>query len=384
LATSTTEDQNPQLENLHCRVAHVRTPKIMITDSSELDALEAQARARLTPGAYAFIAAGAEDEISVRDNIAAWQKLRLRPRVLRDIASIETSTTVLGAPVATPIMVAPTGRHRNYHPDGEAGTARGAATAGAVFTLATTSTVSFADVAAARQSAPQWFQLYMPPEREVTEGLIDRAAAAGFAALVLTVDQPVAGSSPRARRDPLEVSPDVRHVNLPDQPVARNAYDPQNQAVVRFPATFSDLEWMARRSPMPIVVKGVLRADDAVRCVEAGAKAVIVSNHGGRHLDTAMPTAEALPEIAAALTGKAEIYVDGGIRRGTDVVKALALGARAVLLGRPPLWGLAVHGADGVAAVLAHLKNELVRSMALCGARRLDELTADLVATPRF
>ena len=355
----------------------------MIADSSELDSLEAQARARLTPGAYAFIAAGAEDEISVRDNIAAWQRLRLRPRVLRDIASIDTTTTVLGAPVATPIMVAPTGRHRNYHPEGEAATARGAATADAAFVLATSSTVSFADVAAEKRSAPQWFQLYMPPERDVTEDLIDRAAAAGFQALVVTVDQPVAGSSPRARRDPLEVSPDVRHVNLAGQPIARNAYDPSNQAVVRFPATFRDLEWMARR-PIPVVVKGVLRADDAVRCVEAGARAVIVSNHGGRHLDTAMPSAEALPEIAAALAGKAEVYVDGGIRRGTDIVKALALGADAVLVGRPPLWGLAVHGADGVAAVLAHLRNELVRTMALCGASRLDELTADLVAPPRY
>src|SRR5262249_48432947 len=157
----------------------------------------------------------------------------------------ETGTTVLGVPVATPIMVAPTGRHRNYHPEGEAATARGAAAAGAVFALATSSTVTFADVAAERRAAPQWFPLYMPPERNVTEDLIDRAAAAGFSALVLTVDQPVAGSSPRARRHPLEVSPDVRHVNLAGRPVARNAYDPANQAVVRYPATFRDLEWMA-------------------------------------------------------------------------------------------------------------------------------------------
>jgi 4-hydroxymandelate oxidase len=355
----------------------------MIADSADLDALEEAARARLSPGAYAFIAAGAEDEITVRDNIAAWQKLRLRPRVLRDIATIDTATTILGAPVAMPVMVAPSGRHRNYHPEGERATARGAAAADAVFALATTSTVSFADVAAERRSAPQWFQLYMPPERGETEDLIDRAAAAGFRALVLTVDQPVAGSSPRARRAPLEVSPDVRHVNVRGQPTARNAYDPANQAVVRFPATFADLEWMVRRGPLDVVVKGVLRADDAVRCVEAGAKAVIVSNHGGRHLDTTLPSAEALPEIAAVLAGKAEVYVDGGIRRGTDIVKALALGARAVMLGRPPLWGLAVGGADGVRAVLEHLRNELVRSMALCGAARLDELTGDLVAPPR-
>jgi 4-hydroxymandelate oxidase len=355
----------------------------MITDSAEFDALEDTARARVSPGAFAFLAAGAEDEITVRENIAAWQRLRLRPRVLRDVAVIDTGVTILGSRVTMPIMVAPSGRHRNYHDEGEQATARGAAAAGAVFTLSTTSTVSIEDVATERRAAPQWFQLYMPPDRSVTEGLIDRAAAAGFGAVVLTVDQPVAGSSPRARREQVEVSPDIRHVNLPGQPVARNAYDPQNQAVVRFPATFRDLEWLARRAAIDVIVKGVLRGDDAARCVEAGARAVIVSNHGGRHLDTTLPTAEALPEVAAALAGKAEVYVDGGIRRGTDVVKALALGARAVLIGRPPLWGLAVDGAAGVAGVLDHLRNELVRSMALCGAARLDELTPDLVVPPR-
>jgi 4-hydroxymandelate oxidase len=153
---------------------------------------------------------------------------------------------------------------------------------------------------------------------------------------------------------------------------------------VMFPLNFHDLEWLVQRAGMPVVVKGVLRGDDALRCIECGVRGIMVSNHGGRHLDTTVTTAEVIAEIAGAVGGKAEVYVDGGIRRGTDIVKALALGARAVLVGRPPLWGLAVHGADGVRAVLDHLRNELVRTMALCGAQRLDELTGDLVAPPRF
>jgi len=197
---------------------------------------------------------------------------------------------------------------------------------------------------------------------------------------VLTVDQPVYGSSPRAARAPLKPSPDIRNANLPGQPIAQNSYKPDYSGRVTFPATWRDLEWLVRRSSIDVLVKGVLRGDDALRCVEAGAKAIIVSNHGGRHLDAAVATADALPEIADAIAGKAELYVDGGIRRGTDIVKALALGARAVLVARPVIWGLAIDGADGVRAVLDHLRTELVRSMALCGVPWLNEITSDLVA----
>jgi 4-hydroxymandelate oxidase len=347
-------------------------------DSVDFDALEDKARAVISPAAYAFAAGGADDELSIADNIAAWRRLRLRPRVLRDVTAVDTSVDVLGTRLAHPLMVAPMGRHHLYHPQAERETARGAAAAGAAFMMATSSTVRIEDVAAERKSAPQWFQLYMS-DRNVAEAVIDRSAAAGFTALVFTVDQPVGGSNPRARRDPVIASPDIRLVNLPGEPMARNAYDPANRNVVRFPTTWNDLDWMVRRSPIPLVVKGVLRADDALRCVEAGAKAVIVSNHGGRHLDTAIASADALPEIAAALAGKAEVYVDSGIRRGTDIVKALALGARAVLIGRPVLWGLSTSGAEGVREVIEHLRTELVRSMALCGAANLAECTNDLV-----
>ena len=167
---------------------------------------------------------------------------------------------------------------------------------------------------------------------------------------------------------------------MPGKPMARTAYDPEYRGKVMFPTTWRDLEWLVKRSPIPVIVKGVLRADDALRCVEMGARAVIVSNHGGRHLDTAMTTCAALPEVAAALAGKAEVYVDGGIRRGTDILKALALGARAVLVGRPPIWGLAVHGPDGVAAVMRHLREDLLRAMQLCGISTPREATRDLVA----
>jgi 4-hydroxymandelate oxidase len=350
-------------------------------DSAEFDALEQKARARLSSSAFAFAIAGADDEITAAENALAWRRLRLLPRVLRDVATIDTSTSLLGQELATPIMVAPTGRHRLFHPEGERATARGATAAGAVYVLATSSTVSIEDVAVERGAAPQWFQLYLPPDRAVSEGLIDRVAAAGFRAIVLTVDQPVYGSSPRAARCPLVPSPDIRNVNLPGEPMAENAYNPGYSGSVTFPATWHDLEWLVRRSPIDVLVKGVLRGDDALRSIEVGAKAVIVSNHGGRHLDATVSTAEVLPQIAASIGGKAEIYVDGGIRRGTDIVKALALGARAVLIGRPVIWGLATNGADGVFAVLDHLRTELVRTMQLCGVTRLDEITRDLVVS---
>ena len=351
-------------------------------DSREFDALEETARARMSAGAFAFVAAGADDEITAQENVHAWRELRLRPRVLRDITSVDTQVTVLGTSLATPIMVAPMGRHRLYHPEGERASARGAALAGAAYVLATTSTVSIEEVAAERAETPQWFQLYFTG-RDAAEAIIDRVAAAGLRALVLTVDQPVSGWSPRCANTPVEPSPDMRHVNMPGQPIARIAYDPAHEGRIMFPATLQDLEWLVRHSSLPVIVKGVLRGDDAKRCVDAGARAVIVSNHGGRHLDGAVTSAQALPEVVEAIGDQAEVYVDGGLRRGTDILKAIALGARAVLVGRPIAWGLGAHGADGVRDVLVHLHTELKRAMALCGVARLNDATADLIAPVR-
>jgi 4-hydroxymandelate oxidase len=356
----------------------------MLMDCVDLDALEQNARRVMRPESWVFCDTGADDEITMKENVAAWRKLKLRPRVLRDIVHIDTSVTLLGTKVDTPIVVAPTGRHHLFHSEGERATARGAAAAGALYVMSTSGATLVEDVAKERgqgkDAAPQWFQLYMQPQREETGQLLDRCVKAGFKALVLTVDQPVPGWSPRAARTPVIPSPDVRSVNMIGQPIAKTAYDPDRKGLAMFPTNFNDLEWLVKRAGMPVVVKGVLRGDDAKRCVDCGVKAIMVSNHGGRHLDTTVTTAEVIAEVVGAVGNSAEVYVDGGIRRGTDIVKALALGARAVLLGRPPLWGLSVAGADGVRAVLDHMKQEMIRSMQLCGAGSLSALTPDLVA----
>jgi 4-hydroxymandelate oxidase len=349
-------------------------------DCVDLDALEQNARRVMRPESWVFCDTGADDEITAKENVDAWRRLKLRPRMLRDIVTIDTSVSLLGTRVDTPVMIAPTGRHNLFHAEGELATARGAAAAGALYVMSTSGMNTVEKVAEAGGGAPQWFQLYMQPDREHTAALLDRCAACGFKALVLTVDQPVPGWSPRGYRTPVVARDDVRSVNMVGQPVARTAYDPERKGIVMFPTTFRDLEWLVKRCPLPVVVKGVLRADDAMRCVDVGVKGIMVSNHGGRHLDTTVTTAEAVAEVASTVGGTAEVYVDGGIRRGTDVLKALALGARAVLLGRPPLWGLAVGGADGVRMVMDHFRDELIRAMQLSGTPSLKDATPDLVA----
>lgn len=349
-------------------------------DSRDFDALEERARRHLPPGASASLDAGADDGISVKENVAAWRALRFRPHILVDVRQVDTSTTVLGHKIDLPILVAPMGRHKNFHPEGEAATARGAAAAGAIFTLPTYSTTRFADVARERRAAPQWFHLYMLPDKKISEHLIDGAAANGFTAIVLTVDQPVGGHNPESARNPVPIDENLRLLNLPGEPVATGAYHASRQGFVNFPTTWADLDWLIKRSPLPVLVKGTLRGDEAARCIEAGAKGVIVSNHGGRHLDTTVTTAAALPEVVAAVGGRGEVLVDSGIRRGSDILKAVALGAKAVLIGRPVLWGLSLTGADGVRDVLVHLTNDLRRTMMLAGVARLEDATADLIA----
>lgn len=351
----------------------------MLQDCVDLDALEQNARRVIAPSSWIFCDTGADDEITAKENVAAWRKLKLRPRVLREIREIDTSVNLLGARLPMPIMVAPTGRHHLFHANGERDTARGTAAAGALFVMSTSGSTLVEDVAKESVGVTQWFQLYMQPDRNATGALLDRCIQVGFKAVVLTVDQPAPGWSPRAYRTPVPVRDDVRSVNMVGQPVARTAYDIDRKGIVMFPTNFADLEWLVKRVTVPVVVKGVLRGDDARRCVDCGVKGVIVSNHGGRHLDTTVTTAEVLGEIVAEVRNSAEVYVDGGIRRGTDIVKALALGAKAVLLGRPPLWGLSVAGAAGVTAVLEHMRGELARAMQLCGVNSLAALTPDLV-----
>jgi 4-hydroxymandelate oxidase len=353
----------------------------------EPDELQAAARERLSAMAYDYYAGGAESEATLRANPAAWERWQLHPHVLRDVTRISTSTTVLGTPVGTPVLVAPTAYHRLAHEDGEAATARGAGRAGTLMVVSTLATASLEEVATAAADAPCWFQLYVFQDRGYAGELLDRAAAAGYRAIVLTVDAPVLGHRPREERNRFTLPEGLAMANLPSQ-LPDQFGGPEGSPGSGLAALFTDhdrsltvddLGWIKRRSGLPLVVKGVHRGDDARRCVEAGADAVVVSNHGGRQLDRAVPTATALPEVVEAVGPHAEVYVDGGIRRGTDVLIALALGARAVLVGRPVLWGLAVEGAEGVAAVLDDLTAQLERSMTLSGVTDVTDVPRDLV-----
>ena len=344
-----------------------------------VDRYAARAKEVLDPAAWDYYAGGAEDERTLTDNVEAWRRLRLRPRVLRDVSAVSTATTVLGSPVDLPVLVAPTALHGLAHDEGERETARGAAAAGALMVVSTLASRALEDVAAAAPEGRRWFQLYVRADRGFAAQLVERAEAAGYGAIVLTVDLPVLGHRTRDRHEfpadrgrlgNFETGTDLEH-GAALGTFARDVLDPS--------VAFGDLEALCASTSLPVIVKGVLRADDAASCVDAGAAAVVVSNHGGRQLDTAIAGADALPEVVAAVGDRVEVYVDGGVRRGTDVLKALALGARAVLVGRPVLWGLAVEGQEGVAAVLGHLRAELERSMALAGARDVSELTPDLV-----
>jgi 4-hydroxymandelate oxidase len=334
------------------------------------DAAELQRRARklLPRNVYDYYAGGAGRERTLRASEKAWRQVWLAPRVLREVSSVDTTTRLLGTEFSTPLCVAPTGYQRLAHPDGELATAAGAAQAGALFVLSTRSTCRIEDVgeAVAEHGGTWWLQVYLMRDRGLTEGLVRRAAAAGAAALVLTADTPVVG---RKRRDSDDgvASDDDFLVNL-------GPLDDLTDAVQAADHTFADIGWLSGiGGGLPVVVKGVLRGDDAAACRAHGAAAVIVSNHGGRQLDGALPSAFALPEVAAALpdsgeAGGCEVYADGGIRTGEDALAALALGARAVFLGRPPVWALACGGADGVRSLLAGLTDDLAHAMALAGA----------------
>jgi 4-hydroxymandelate oxidase len=346
---------------------------------------EALARARLAADAYDYFAGGANDEITLRENEAAWGRIELRYRVLTGAGRRDLATTVLGRPVALPVLIAPTAYQRLAHPDGEMATARAADAAGTVMTLSTLATTPLEAVRAATRH-PLWFQLYVYRDRGLTRALVGRAEEAGCDALVLTVDAPVLGRRERDVRNRfhLPMGVDVGHAvgtglhappTIGDSRIAQHFAEQMDDAL-----GWRDLEWLRGVTRLPVVVKGVVRGDDARLAADHGAAAVVVSNHGGRQLDTSVATARALPEVADALAGRCELLVDGGVRRGTDVVKALAYGARAVLLGRPVLWGLAAGGEAGVRQVLALLREELDRALALCGCATPAGVGRDLVA----
>ena len=324
----------------------------------------ARAEQVLDPAAHEYYATGAGEQATRDDAEAAWAALRLRPHVLRDVSAVDTSLELLGTPLRTPVLVGPTALHGLAHPDGEAATARGAADAGALFVLSTRASRRLEEVPA----GPWWFQAYVMRDHGLTRALVQRAAAAGATAVVLTGDVPYLGR----RRGPLRTS------LAADPLVNLRGADPRSteQDPTTGPEAVAEL---VEASGLPVLVKGVLRGDDALACLDAGAAGVVVSNHGGRQLDRALPTAHALPEVAEAVAGRAPVLVDGGIRSGLDVLCALALGADAVLLGRPALWALAADGADGVRACVDALTDDLAHVMGLAGATTLAGLTRDLV-----
>jgi len=340
------------------------------------------ARGKLSEMAWRYFRSGADAEETLRENVRAFRRWQIWPRVLVDVSERDLSTTLLGAPASMPVMIAPTAYHKLAHPDGELATARGAAAAGVVYCVSTLATTSLEDVAAAT-AAPKWFQLYVHRDAGLTAAIVERAAAAGYGALVVTADTAVLGRRLGDERHGFALPPELEMPNLAAHlpPTEDRASALARYFAERHSASFSwrDLERLRAATRLPIVLKGVLRGDDAARAVDAGCAAVIVSNHGGRQLDGVPATLDALPEVTGAVAGRAEVLVDGGVRWGGDVLKALALGARAVLLGRPILWGLAVDGADGVRAVLELVRGELSRAMALAGAKNLREIDRDLV-----
>jgi len=333
-----------------------------MTDLLTLDDYEAAARERLPHAVYEFLAGGAADEISLRWNREAFERIALRPRVLVDVAAIDTRVDLLGHSLPFPILLAPVAYQRLIHDGGEVEAARGAAAAGAVYVASTASTSSIEEIAAAATS-PLWLQIYVQQDRGFTRDLVARAEAAGVQAFCLTVDTPALGTRNRQARAKFTVPAGLPTPHLDAEGRARLT----NSSVRREPVTWRDVEWLRSMVTRPLLLKGILDPQDAVLAAESGVDGIIVSNHGARNLDTVPATIDALAVIADRLGGRLPLLVDGGIRRGTDVVKGLALGARAVLIGRSYTYGLAVNGAEGVAQVVRILRHELETAMALMG-----------------
>lgn len=333
---------------------------------------EALARQRLPDAHYDFFAGGAGEESTLWANTAAYSEIELLPRVLRAVGDPDTTTTLLGTRTRLPIVVSPTAFHRLAHVDGEVATARAAASAGVVMIVSMAATTAVERVA--RAGATLWFQLYVQSDLAFTEHVVKRAESAGCRALVVTVDSPAFGVRDRDRRHGFHDLPDgLRCENMVDDSGSPRPVEMFSGV------SWAHVAWLRQLTSLPLVLKGVLHPADAALAVEHGVDAVMVSNHGGRQLDTVPATIDVLPEIAAVVRGRVPVFVDGGVRRGTDVVKALALGADAVGIGRPVLWGLAAGGVDGVRAVLDELRDELVTAMALLGAGDLAELDEKLV-----
>ncbi|MBS2014495.1 MAG: alpha-hydroxy-acid oxidizing protein [Deltaproteobacteria bacterium] len=355
-----------------------------------VDDFEAAAREVLTPMAYDYYRSGADEEHTLRRNREGWTRFELWFRALVDVAEPRIATTVLGAELASPIAIAPTAYHLLAHEEGERATARAAAQLGALYVASTLATTTLEDVAAAAPAGLRWFQLYVHKDRDFTARLVARAKAAGYRAIAVTCDTPVLGRRCADVRNGFALPEGMTLANLVEA-IPADLRNGEGSELARFVAsrhdpcfTWKDLAWLSEiAAPMPIVVKGIARGDDAKRALDAGAAAIWVSNHGGRQLDLAPSTADSLVDVCGAVGDRAEVYVDGGIRSGTHALVALGLGARAVFVGRPVLWGLASGGAGGVVRVLSLLRDELVRAMQLAGAANLGAARDGLVRRAR-
>ncbi len=337
---------------------------------------ERAAEERMEPGAFGYVAGGANDEWTLRENRAAFERWVLRPRMLVDISEVTTATTLLGTECSMPLLVAPTAFQRTVHPEGEVAMARAAAAAGTVMCLSTFATATIEEVAEAAPGAPRWFQLYWSSDREFVRDVLARVEAAGFGAVLVTVDLPRLGRRERDLRTAFVVPEELPVPAFLALAEAARAVSPEDISwAVDDTLTWRDLEWLRSVSSLPVLVKGVLTAEDALLAAKAGADGVVVSNHGGRQLDGVAASLDALPEVVEAAGDRLVVLMDGGIRRGADVVKALALGAHAVLAGRAPLWGLGAGGADGARQILELLRAELELALALCGCTSPAEVT---------
>ena len=352
-------------------------------DVISLSDLEAIARGRMGHMEWEYVEGAAADEISLRWNREAYDHLRLHPRVLRDVGTVDTRVSMLGLELPHPILLAPTALHRLAHPEGELATARGAGAAGALMTLSTLASTTLEDVAR-EAPGPLWFQLYVQKDKGYTAELVQRAEAAGYRALVITVDTPVDGARYRQQRVKFHLPAGVEMANLRGLATEGKKLDTEHgtfQNILPQRLTWKDVEWLQSLTKLPVLIKGVLNADDAVLARKQGLAGVLVSNHGARNLDTVPATIDVLPRITDAVGGELTVLVDGGVRRGTDVLKALALGAQAVLVGRPIFHGLSAAGADGVTRMLAMLRNELEMAMALTGRARIAEIDRSVLWT---
>lgn len=346
---------------------------------------EAIMRAKLPRMAYDYYASGAHDEITLRENRAAYDRIHLRYRVLRDISRRNLSTAVMGQRVSMPVLISPTAFQRMAHPDGEVATARAAGKAGTIMILSTLATSSVEEIMEAA-TGPVWFQLYVYKDRGATTGLVERAESAGCSALVLTVDAQIWGRRERDVRNRFRLPEGLSVKNLMPAGKEQLPRDTAGSGLAAYvtslfdPAlSWKDLDWLCSITKLPVLIKGVVHPDDARQAPEYGVAGLIVSNHGGRQLDTSPPTIEALPGVVKAVEDGLEVFIDGGIRRGTDVVKALALGAKAVGVGRPILWGLSYAGEKGVSQVLEILRDEIDSAMGLCGCTSVEEVSRDLI-----